>query len=63
MRVVKDFCDHCGKELDNMRDYVDVDIEFSHIFVNADLCTDCFDELNEIVLKFCKKEMVGENDA
>lgn len=62
MRVIKDFCDHCGKELDVMCDYVDVDIECSHIFVKVDLCTNCFNELNEILLKFCKKEKVGEGE-
>lgn len=49
-------CDHCGKEMDEMRDYPDMKIDNFIDFVEADLCSDCFRELNEIVLKYINKK-------
>jgi hypothetical protein len=54
MRVTKDYCDHCGKELNCMNDYGDTEIVVLTSF-NADLCAECIASLDEIVLKFCKK--------
>ena len=54
MRVTKDYCDHCGKELDCMNDYGDTEIVVLTSFY-ADLCAECIDELDKIVLAYCKK--------
>lgn len=54
MRETKIYCDHCGKVLDEMKDYTDTEIEVKSWF-KCDLCSDCINELNNIVLSFCKK--------
>lgn len=48
-------CDHCGKEIDEMRDYPDMKIDNFIDFVTADLCSNCIRELNELVLKYINK--------
>lgn len=54
MRVTKDYCDHCGKELNYMNDYGDTEINVKSWF-KSDLCAECIEKLDDIVLKFCKK--------
>lgn len=54
MRVNKCFCDHCGKELEAMHDYEDVDISVDRPLMNTDLCVECFDELCKQIERFCK---------
>ena len=54
MTVTKDYCDHCGKELDYMKDYGETEIIALHLF-KADLCAECIEELDRIVFAFCKK--------
>lgn len=54
MRETKVYCDHCGKELNEMFDYCDTEIEAKSWF-KSDLCKGCMDELEQIVLAFCKK--------
>jgi hypothetical protein len=56
VRVVKDYCDHCGAELDEMTDYGDTEIEIAHHWFKSDLCKNCMEELSAIAFKFCKKE-------
>ena len=56
MRKVIFTCDHCGKELDEMRDYPDVKIDNFIDYVTADLCSDCLSELNEVVLKYINQK-------
>lgn len=47
-------CDHCGKRLDEMHDFIDVELsDFGTI--KADLCADCFEEINAIIRVFVKK--------
>ena len=55
MRETKIYCDHCKKELDEMQDYTDTEIDVFAWF-NADLCADCAKEISNTVLKFCGKE-------
>ena len=57
MRETKIYCDHCGKVIDNMNDHVDVDIDVLG-FINTDLCAECVEELQKIVLEFCRKEVI-----
>lgn len=54
MRETKTYCDHCGKVLDEMHDYVDIEIEARSWF-KCDLCSGCMQELENIVLAFCEK--------
>lgn len=49
-------CDHCGKELDGMNDYTDIQIDDFIDYVNVDLCLDCFRELNEIILRYVNQK-------
>lgn len=56
MRKIIFACDHCGKEIDEMRDYTEMKIDNFIDYVEADLCSACFRELNEIVLKYVNKK-------
>lgn len=56
MRKTVFTCDHCGKEIDEMRDYSELKIDNFADFIEVDLCAKCYDELNNIVLKYCNKE-------
>lgn len=59
MTQTKIYCDHCGKELDEMKDpYVDwaLDCCMSDDCLTVDLCSDCFHLLEEQVRKFTHKE-------
>lgn len=50
-------CDHCGKELNPMTDYVEFEISDFDNYTETDLCANCYDKLNEIVNNFiCGKE-------
>lgn len=53
MTVIKQYCDHCGKELDGMKDYISCEIEIAFTEIEADLCNECRGELTEIVKQFC----------
>lgn len=55
-------CDHCGKEIDEMRDYPEMKIDNFIDFVEADLCSNCFRELNNIVLRYVNKEKDGQGE-
>lgn len=55
MRVIKDYCDHCGKELDCKTDYCETEIEAKTVF-RADLCDKCITELDKIVREFCDRK-------
>ena len=58
MKEIKWYCDHCGKQIKPITDYVGEELG---ILVNeeVDLCTECVEEFDKIVLNFCKK---GEAD-
>ena len=49
-------CDHCGKEMDEMRDYSEMKIDNFIDWIEADLCSQCFRELNDIVSEYCNKK-------
>lgn len=55
MRETKIYCDHCGKVLDEMKDYPDTEIDVIAWF-RTDLCASCAKEISNTVLKFCGKE-------
>lgn len=39
------YCNHCGKVLDPLKDYIDYDIEFDELSYNVDLCAKCQEKL------------------
>lgn len=49
----KYYCDHCGKELDRNKDYIDYDI--SSLIENVDICKECVDEYMEHLRTFFKE--------
>ena len=49
-------CDHCGKEIDELRDYTDMKIDNFINYAETDLCSECFRELDDMVLKFINKK-------
>jgi hypothetical protein len=54
MKENKIYCDHCGKVLNEMTDYTDTEI-YAGSWFKCDLCAECMDELEKIVLAYCKK--------
>lgn len=49
-------CDHCGKELNEMHDYVEIEIRDFADYVETDLCAKCYDELNNMLLQYINKK-------
>ena len=49
-------CDHCGKELDEMNDCIEIIVDNFIDVTYTDLCLDCEKEINEIVLKYINKK-------
>lgn len=47
-------CDHCGTILDEMHDYVGIELDFVE-WKTADLCKKCADELQDIIDKFVRE--------
>lgn len=56
MRVTYHKCDHCGKELNEMHDYVDVDIDAVGWFNGVDLCKECAEKLEKMVTSFLNRD-------
>lgn len=54
MTETKTYCDHCGKELNNMKDYCDTEIMLLN-YVNTDLCVKCINELQGLIEHFVKE--------
>lgn len=50
------YCDHCGKEIDKMKDYYDTEVIIYYSLCNVDLCEDCHEELKHVINQFCNKE-------
>ena len=55
MRITKIYCDHCGKTLCENSNYTDLNIRMNHKTHNVDLCTECFEKLDEKIRGFCKR--------
>lgn len=47
-------CDHCGKRLDEMKDYPDSTIDICYNYVACDLCADCVEQLTALVSGYVK---------
>ncbi len=41
------YCNHCGKKLDPLDDYIDYDIDIEELSYAVDLCKECRDEMVE----------------
>ena len=48
-------CDHCGKKLDEMKDYIDTEFDSIDEWFKADLCSECYTEISNTIKKFCGK--------
>ena len=53
MTKITTYCDHCGKELNDMEDYISCEIQIAFTEIEADLCNECRAELTEIAKGFC----------
>lgn len=62
MTLTKICCDHCGKELDEMRDFDNTQIDMAHKWTTADLCAECLDELYALICNFCDTEKGGAEE-
>lgn len=49
------FCDHCGEELNLLKDYDDIGIDIGISYITADLCSECMNELTNTVRDFCSR--------
>lgn len=63
MNVNKWYCDHCGKEIDNMNDYIDTEIDTPYNLLSTDLCQDCVKKLWEVIGEFCSVQKDIKNDG
>ena len=48
-------CDHCGKKLNAMEDWIEQEIMIN-TFINIDLCADCYNEFQNVVFDFLNME-------
>lgn len=56
MRKEVYICDHCGKQMDTLDDYCDMDIDDFDFIISVDLCVECYEELSKMIKKFVKLE-------
>ena len=49
-------CDHCGKKLNEMHDYIDCEIDMEVYHIGADLCKECTEELKKMITSFLDKD-------
>ena len=47
-------CDHCGKQLDEMKDYTESNIDVFYECMQCDLCADCAKQLVKLVVGYVK---------
>ena len=49
-------CDHCGKKMNEMVDFPDMEFDDVNEYFRADLCRGCLEELTNLVMGFCGKQ-------
>ena len=54
------YCNHCGKRLTHVNDYIDFDIDFDEFSYAVDLCEKCKEELVEKVDALVTRFVRGE---
>ena len=55
MTITKVYCDHCGKVLDPMHDYISHEIDIKFAAIRVDLCNKCINTLEKKAKDFCKR--------
>lgn len=58
MTKTKVYCDHCGKEIDEIVDWVGDEIMIANERIVRDLCSDCAGDLVKLVEDFCNNSTV-----
>jgi hypothetical protein len=53
MKELVTTCDHCGKKLNEMKDYVDTEFNAIDEWFKADLCSECYKEISRTIKEFC----------
>lgn len=46
-------CDHCGKELNQMHDFTETNLDDFDFYATVDLCEKCYGEISKTVYEFC----------
>lgn len=46
-------CDHCGKKINEMNDYIDTEFDTIDDWFKADLCSECYKEISQTIKQFC----------
>ena len=54
MKQIIYYCDHCGKIINNMTDYVGIELELNAIGMDCDLCKECHDKLVKNISEFLR---------
>ena len=54
MKQIIYYCDHCGKIINNMTDYVGMKLELNSVGIDYDLCEECHEELVKNTYAFLK---------
>lgn len=58
MRKTVYVCDHCGAEFNSINGYSELEINDFDFIKEVDLCTDCYQELCDIVREFVHEDAV-----
>ena len=63
MKKVEYYCDHCGRQVDSRTGYTELDVGIEPTTL-ADLCCECVDELDKLIITFCnfKRKDGADND-
>ena len=49
-------CDHCGSEFNPINGYSDLELNDLDFVKEVDLCTECFNELCDVVREFIRED-------
>ena len=58
MRKTVYVCDHCGAEFNSINGYSELEINDFDFVKKVDLCTDCYQELCDMVGKYVHEDAV-----
>lgn len=56
MRICYNTCDHCGKQLNEMTDFVDIELK-TMVIRRVDLCSKCCKELDVAIGEFLREDL------
>ena len=60
MKELVTTCDHCGKKMDSMSDYEDIEYDTLNNWLKVDLCSKCYEEISYIIQEFCSRKHQNE---